>query len=74
MSRPMDLPADPASSSMVVVETMPQLLNAHNPTEDWTGVTSAAVRRKLQNRLNQRAHRQCSTTVLYDRSLLRPLS
>lgn len=43
---------------MVVVETMPQLMEAHNPTEDWTGVTSATVRRRLQNRLNQRAHRR----------------
>lgn len=28
------------------------------PEDDWTGLSSAADRRKLQNRLNQRAYRK----------------
>jgi len=33
-------------------------LQARKPDEDWTGVTSTVERRRLQNRLNQRAYRQ----------------
>ncbi|KAH8889168.1 hypothetical protein GQ53DRAFT_723354 [Thozetella sp. PMI_491] len=36
---------------------MTQQLEVRNSFDDWTGVTSSAERRKLQNRLNQRAHR-----------------
>ncbi|KAJ2898737.1 hypothetical protein MKZ38_003690 [Zalerion maritima] len=43
---------------MVTLEKMPSQLLAQRPAEDWTGVTSTAERRKLQNRLNQRAYRQ----------------
>lgn len=35
---------------------MPQQLQVRCPRDDWTGVTSTAKRRKLQNRLNQRAY------------------
>lgn len=34
---------------------MAQRSEARDSVEDWTGITSTAVRRKLQNRLNQRA-------------------
>ncbi|KAE8454215.1 hypothetical protein EG329_005140 [Mollisiaceae sp. DMI_Dod_QoI] len=37
---------------------MPQLAEAVNKEDDWTGLTDAAARRKKQNRLNVRAHRR----------------
>ncbi|SPO07207.1 uncharacterized protein DNG_09901 [Cephalotrichum gorgonifer] len=37
---------------------MPRLSEAHGPEEDWTGLRDAKARRKLQNRLNVRAHRR----------------
>ncbi|PQE29019.1 Aryl-alcohol dehydrogenase protein [Rutstroemia sp. NJR-2017a BBW] len=42
----------------VEIQPMPQSLEAKTLAEDWTGTTSAAMRRKLQNRLNQRASRK----------------
>lgn len=35
---------------------MPQQAEVLVPEDDWTGKSSAAERRKLQNRLNQRAY------------------
>ncbi|KAI8963902.1 hypothetical protein F5Y11DRAFT_317759 [Daldinia sp. FL1419] len=37
---------------------MPTLTEALGPEEDWSGLKDAKVRRKLQNRLNVRAHRR----------------
>jgi hypothetical protein len=37
---------------------MAQQAEAVVPEEDWTGLASAEERRKLQNRLNQRAYRK----------------
>ncbi|KAI1212504.1 uncharacterized protein F4807DRAFT_416374 [Annulohypoxylon truncatum] len=37
---------------------MPVLKEAHGPDEDWTGLKDSKARRKLQNRLNVRAHRR----------------
>ncbi|KFA56277.1 hypothetical protein S40293_00156 [Stachybotrys chartarum IBT 40293] len=37
---------------------LPSQVHLRDLKEDWTGVTSTAERRKLQNRLNQRAHRR----------------
>lgn len=45
----------------IVVEPMAPQLLVQKAGEDWTGVTSTAERRKLQNRLNKRS--QCK---LYD--------
>lgn len=41
--------------AVMLMETMPQSLELRDAEDDWTGVTSTAKRRKLQNRLNQRA-------------------
>ncbi|KAK2056533.1 hypothetical protein LY76DRAFT_617811 [Colletotrichum caudatum] len=46
--------AVPTKNSIPVVDN-PRLAELRDPSEDWTGVTSTAERRKLQNRLNQRA-------------------
>ncbi|TVY26175.1 hypothetical protein LHYA1_G005365 [Lachnellula hyalina] len=40
------------------LERMPQLAEAKGIHEDWTGIGDAETRRKLQNRLNVRAHRK----------------
>ncbi|EFQ33829.1 hypothetical protein CGRA01v4_10717 [Colletotrichum graminicola] len=42
----------------ISIEINPRLAELKDPSEDWTGVTSTAERRKLQNRLNQRARRR----------------
>lgn len=39
----------------ITLGTMLQQLEVRAPTDDWTGVSDTAARRKLQNRLNQRA-------------------
>ncbi|KAJ3507447.1 hypothetical protein NM208_g15956 [Fusarium decemcellulare] len=41
----------------LTLQAMPQRRQAWVSGEDWTGVTEATLRRKLQNRLNQRAWR-----------------
>ncbi len=40
------------------IRVMPQLVDAADRGDDWTGVTCAAERRKRQNRLNSRAFRR----------------
>ncbi|RAL64316.1 hypothetical protein DID88_002207 [Monilinia fructigena] len=42
----------------IEVLPMPQRSQVQNHGEDWTGTSSTTMRRKLQNRLNQRASRQ----------------
>lgn len=44
--------------SPLALQAMPQQHHIHSQDDDWTGVTSTSERRKLQNRLNQRAYRQ----------------
>ncbi|CEI70373.1 hypothetical protein FVEN_g1118 [Fusarium venenatum] len=44
-----------AAPQQIVVEPMTQQLLVQKAGEDWTGVTSTAERRKLQNRLNKRS-------------------
>lgn len=47
---------------LIEFEWSSQRLDMHDRTEDWTGVTSSIERRKLQNRLNQRAR----SKLIYD--------
>ncbi|EEA19245.1 hypothetical protein TMatcc_010199 [Talaromyces marneffei ATCC 18224] len=42
----------------VQLQVMPQLAEALNDQDDWTGLTDAVSRRKRQNRLNIRAYRR----------------
>lgn len=44
---------------------MPQRREVRKPDDDWTGITSAAERRKLQNRLNQRLYRKSRARYVY---------
>jgi hypothetical protein len=53
----MDLVFD-VSSEAVTLQPMKQIAEARVDAEDWTGITSAKERRKLQNRLNKRAQRE----------------
>jgi hypothetical protein len=47
------------ASSTISLRPMPQRLEVIVPGDDWTGVISSARRRRLQNRLNQRAYSRC---------------
>ncbi|RDK39600.1 DAGAT-domain-containing protein [Aspergillus phoenicis ATCC 13157] len=51
-------PIAPASSNTVTLRPMPQLEHLWTPEDDWTGVSDRTHRRRLQNRLNQRAYRR----------------
>ncbi len=62
----MMLPADGEGSPLVVqLAQMRQQTEVRGPEDDWTGLTDAAARRKLQNRLNQRIYSThfCGTTA-----------
>jgi hypothetical protein len=48
----------------VLLEQMPQQAEVRAPEDDWTGLTNAAERRKLQNRLNQRLYRKLSCHII----------
>ncbi|KAL1985473.1 hypothetical protein VTN96DRAFT_7916 [Rasamsonia emersonii] len=47
-----------ASIPPVSLRRMAQQTEVIAPEDDWTGLSNAAQRRRLQNRLNQRAHRR----------------
>ncbi|GFG26223.1 hypothetical protein IFM61606_06196 [Aspergillus udagawae] len=47
-----------AASNTVTLRPMPQLEHLRKLEDDWTGVIDRTHRRRLQNRLNQRAYRQ----------------
>ncbi|KAK8071304.1 hypothetical protein PG997_011507 [Apiospora hydei] len=58
MSR-MYRPADTATTApRIELTPMPQLAEATNKKDDWTGTTDAASRRRAQTRLNTRAYRK----------------
>ncbi|MCJ1376984.1 hypothetical protein MMC17_000074 [Xylographa soralifera] len=46
------------AASQIQLQLMPQLAEAADIDDDWTGRTDAAARRKRQNRLNVRAYRR----------------
>jgi len=53
------------SPPTVELAQMRQQTEVRGPEDDWTGLTDAAARRKLQNRLNQRIYSKhfCDTTT-----------
>ncbi|KAI0179972.1 hypothetical protein GGR52DRAFT_529258 [Hypoxylon sp. FL1284] len=53
---------------------MPTLTEAHGPEEDWSGLKDARARRKLQNRLNVRAHRRRKALVAEAKATAEPIS
>jgi hypothetical protein len=52
MKYPINVDAVP----LIKLSDMAQRREIRTASEDWTGITSSAERRKLQNRLNQRAY------------------
>ncbi|KAI0380894.1 hypothetical protein F5Y04DRAFT_256174 [Hypomontagnella monticulosa] len=53
---------------------MPTLTEAHGPEEDWSGLKDARERRKLQNRLNVRAHRRRKALLAVTEADITPAS
>lgn len=56
---PSDTPP-PVPPPAPMLHPTPSQERTSGPGEDWTGVTNPAVRKKLQNKLNQRAQREPS--------------
>ncbi|KAH0598396.1 hypothetical protein MHUMG1_03694 [Metarhizium humberi] len=59
-----------SGTKCIPIQTAAELAEALAPTEDWTGTASSAKRRKLQNRLNQRARRKPTCFASPDRLCL----
>ncbi|KAH8589878.1 hypothetical protein B0O99DRAFT_317771 [Bisporella sp. PMI_857] len=53
------------TSSAIIVRRMPQQAGIVNCTDDWTGVSDPATRRRLQNRLAQRTYRKKRQRTLH---------
>ncbi|KAI1776586.1 hypothetical protein F4818DRAFT_411113 [Hypoxylon cercidicola] len=54
----MDRLSNDDASVAITLGRMPQQLEVLSAGDDWTGVTSTQTRKRLQNRLNQRAYRR----------------
>lgn len=59
-----NLPAAPSSD--IVIQSMFQSAEVKTRSEDWTGLSDPKERRKLQNRLNQRARSEHSRRHIQD--------
>lgn len=46
-----------SESAIIPLGQMPQQAGIRNQKDDWTGIVDRTERRRLQNRLNQRAYR-----------------
>jgi hypothetical protein len=63
--------AQQSLQSSISLGRMPQQLEIRAPEDDWTGVTSPAERRKIQNRLHQRLYStSCPFFPRFNRLLL----
>lgn len=52
-------PSTESASPEIVLQRMPQQMEATGRRDDWTGVTDSVTRRRLQNRHAQRVWSQC---------------
>lgn len=59
--------SDSLEMESIPLSRMDQQLDVRAPEDDWTGMTSRAARRKLQNRLNQRAWRKPHSVALLNK-------
>lgn len=57
----------PAGSQAVELQRTHLQMLIRRPNEDWTGITDRVARKKLQNRLNQRAQRKSLIPMTCDR-------
>lgn len=59
----MKYPINLAAAPLIEQRDMTQRREIRTASEDWTGKTSSAERRRLQNRLNQRAYGECELVL-----------
>lgn len=67
---PADQAAPLADSTGIRLVQMPQQTLVRAREDDWTGIVDRGERRKLQNRLSQRAYRECYPYSVMDSNRL----